>query len=219
LTVAPRTTGDLGEAELHRATLAPDDVCDVGGVLVTSVARTLVDVARRHTLVHSVAALDAALHARRLTTDELDAVLARCWNWPRIRRAHRAVRLADSRAESPLESVSRLVLMWAGVPTPDLQVTLVDENGVPRGRVDFYWDEFGVAGEADGRAKYDERAVLTREKYRQELLEDLGVVVLRWGWEDAVYGRAALRARCRRAFDRGSARDRSGLPRLWSTRG
>ena len=26
------------------------------------------------------------------------------------------------------------------------------------GRLDFYWDEFGVVGEADGRAKYDDAA-------------------------------------------------------------
>ncbi len=216
LTVPPRTTGDLLDAELHRATLAPEDLVEVGGVLVTSVARTLIDVARRHTVTHSVAALDAALHARRVTCQELEPVLLRCWNWPRIRRAHRAVRLADARAESPLESVSRLVLLWAGLPTPDLQVTLLDEYRVARGRGDFYWDEFGVVGEADGRGKYDARSVLTREKYRQEVMEDLGLVFLRWGWDDAVYGRTALRARCLRAFARGAARDRSGLPRLWS---
>jgi hypothetical protein len=126
------------------------------------------------------------------------------------------VRLADARAESPLESVSRLVLRWAGLPTPDLQVTLFDEYGVPVGRGDFYWDEFGVVGEADGRTKYDDRSVLTREKLRQERLEDLRAVVCRWGWDDAVYARGALQARVARAFERGRARDRSGLPRLWS---
>jgi hypothetical protein len=188
----------------------------VDRIAVTSIARTLIDVTRRHGLLLSVAALDAALHEERVSSAELEDVLSRCWNWPRIRRAHQALQLVDGRAESPLESVSRLVLRWQGIPMPELQVTLFDEYGVPAGRGDFYWDEFGVVGEADGRTKYDDRSVLTREKLRQERLEDLRAVVCRWGWEEAVYAPGALRARIHRAFERGKARDRSSLPRLWS---
>ena len=36
---------------------------------------------------------------------------------------------------------------------PHWQVTVLDEEGVFLGRADAYWKE-GVAGEADGRAKY-----------------------------------------------------------------
>ena len=84
--------------------------------------------------------------------------------------------------------------------------------------MDFYWDEFGVAGEADGRGKYDDRDVLSAEKDRQEDLENLRLAVTRWRWEHATMRRAGLRTRILAAFERGRARDRSGLRREWSVR-
>jgi hypothetical protein len=139
-----------------------------------------------------------------------------CWNWPRIRRAARAVRLADGLAESPLESVSRLVLHWLRVPPPQLQVSILDQFGRFVGRPDFYWDEYGVIGEADGRAKYDSRGVLTSEKLRQEELEELGLIAVRWGWDDAVRHPHSIKNRLERGYERGRLRDRSGFTRLWS---
>jgi hypothetical protein len=188
----------------------------VGGVVATSVAHTIVDLARHRPLTTSVAAIDAALYRRLTTTDAIDDVLRHCWNWPRIARAQGVVRLSDGRAESPLESVSRLVIGWLGLPAPEPQKVIRDLDGYPIGRVDFYWDEFGVAGEADGRSKYNGRDVLTAEKDRQELIEGLGVAVARWGWRQAVRNRQALRAKIESAFVRGQARDRSGFPRGWT---
>lgn len=215
LTVVPGGTGSHTGAELHRAALPDRDVLEVAGLRVTSVARTLVDVARRAPLTTAVAATDAALHRGSVTFDELDRVIVACWNWPGIRRVHRVIREADGRSESPLESVSRLVLGWLRLPVPELQAWVSDGDGVRRGRLDFYWDEFGVAGEADGRAKYVDRDVLTAEKERQEAIEDLGVTFARWGWDDTTRPRL-LSARIERAFRRGATRDRSGLPRGWS---
>ena len=81
------------------------------------------------------------------------------------------------------------------------------ETGLWLARVDFYWDEFGVVGEVDGKIKYDDQpeSVLWREKRRQERLEDTGLVVVRWGRAELdVLPR--LVARLRSAFDRGSRR-------------
>jgi hypothetical protein len=160
--------------------------------------------------------MDAALHRELATVDELYAVTVRCWNWPKIRRAHRAMRLADARAESPLESVSRLVIRWLGLPEPEPQVRVLDEFGREIGRLDFYWERFGVFGEADGRSKYDGRDVLTAEKLRQEELESTGLIGVRWGWTDITRYPRVVKYRIGRAFERGLARDRSGLPREWS---
>lgn len=216
LTVLPDSRGSAHRVLLHRAAMTCDDMCVIDGVPVLKVARTLVDVARARPITAAVAAIDAALQRGATTLDDIDDVLLRCWNWPGIRRAQRAVRLSDGRSESPLESVSRLILGWLQVPKPDLQPTVLDQYGRPIGRLDFYWEQFGVAGEADGRSKYDTRDVLTAEKERQELLEDCGLVFVRWGWA-AVTGRpSVLKARLEAAFERGLTRDRSGFPRLWS---
>jgi hypothetical protein len=216
ITVPPRTRGDVPGVHLYRAGLRPQDIVDLGDTSVTSVARTLGDVARHHPLDRAVVAIDAALHRSLAGPDQFDDVLRFCWNWPGIRRAQRAVRLSDARAESPLESLSRLVLPRLGIPQPDLQKHIFDGYGLLIGRSDFYWDEFGVVGEADGRSKYDARPVLTKEKERQEHFENLGLIVVRWGWADVTERPTGLRARIRNAFERGRRRDRSGFPRLWT---
>lgn len=109
ITVPPWATGDTRHAALHRAAMPACDVEIVAGLPLLSLARTLIDVARSRPLSTAVPAMDAALNRRLLTPDDLDDQLLRCWNWPGIRRAQRAVRLSDGRAESPLESISRLV--------------------------------------------------------------------------------------------------------------
>lgn len=216
LTVSPTSRGSAHQVHLHRASLRAEDVTVVDGALVTAVARTLSDVARHRPILLSVAALDAALYRGFVDLEQLDDVLRFCRNWPRIRRANLAVRLADGRAESPLESVSRVVMGWMGVPRPEPQALIFDEYGRFVGRSDFYWDAPGVVGEADGRSKYVERDILNAEKDRQEDIEDPGVVVTRWGWRHAMYQRELFRTKLERAFQRGHARDRAGLPRLWS---
>ena len=75
-------------------------------------------------------ALDKALHEGWVSYDDLEAVLRMCWNWPGIRRAQRAVRLADGRAESPLESVSRLVMRAVHLPMPEPQTWVRCRLGV-----------------------------------------------------------------------------------------
>jgi hypothetical protein len=218
LTITPRATGDVVGALLHRATLRPEDVVDVGGVPVTAVARTLIDMGRCISTAAAVVTIDAALHNRLADAVDLDEIIRSCRNWPGIRRARLAVAVADARAESPLESFSRLVLRWLKLPPAELQTTLHDDTGTFLGRTDFYWDEAGVAGEADGRSKYDDRDVLTAEKLRQEELANCGIEVVRWGWADAKYRPHYLRERITRAFERGHRRDRTGFPRLWSVR-
>jgi hypothetical protein len=218
LTVRPDCTGDVTAALLHRASLRDEDVVELDGVLVTSVPRTLVDLARSVSVPAAVVTIDAALHRGWTNAEELGEVRRMCRTWPGASRVPQIFTLADARAESPLESFSRLVIRRLGIIAPALQPSLHDGSGRFLGRPDLYWDEFGVAGEADGRDKYDDRDVLTAEKLRQERLENAGLVVVRWGWTDARNRPQLLRQRLVRAFERGRRRDDSGFPRLWSVR-
>src|SRR4051812_22253675 len=118
LTVPPRDSGNHPGVQLHRAALRRSDVVVVGDTLTTSPARTCIDFARHRPLDFAVAMIDAALYRRLATLEDMEDVLRFCWNWPGIRRAQRAVALADGRAESPLESISRLVIVRIGFPPP-----------------------------------------------------------------------------------------------------
>ena len=74
--------------------------------------------------------------------------------WPGTRQARRAVALLDPRSESPGESVSRVRLHEDGLPVPDPQQDIFDEDGQFVASVDFCWKKQRTIGEFDGKIKY-----------------------------------------------------------------
>jgi hypothetical protein len=91
--------------------------------------------------------------------------------------------LASPLAESPLESLTRLCVLDAGLPPPQLQARIVDPADGWSCRVDMLWRQQRVVLEADGRVKYTD-AELWHEKRRQHRLERLGYRVVRAIWAD-----------------------------------
>jgi hypothetical protein len=164
----------------------------VGEILVTSPARTVVDLARTGSLQTAVAAADHALRhglcTREELTAEVDAVP------PRVRgrtTARLVLALADPLSMSAGESLSRVQMFLLNVPKPELQREVRDAVGLI-GYVDFGWD--GVFGEFDGKVKYrvqdgdtaaDAGEVLWREKQREDRLRRQGRVA-RWTWDIAM---------------------------------
>lgn len=189
---------------VHRAALTASDLTVVDGIPVTSLARTVVDFALRASFRSAVVVADAAL-AKGLAGDELAEQLLRRHTVPGIRRASRVALFADAGAESPGESLSRVAIAAHGLPAPELQVVLADEDGFVA-RVDFLFRRQRTVGEFDGALKYTDRAVLLAEKAREDRIRGLGWQVVRWGW-DAVHGDFGPTAHLlRSAFARGERR-------------
>lgn len=180
------------------ARLEPDEVRHWFGVPVTSVARTIVDLAR-HDHRDGLLAVDAALRVDLVGVDELRRALERARGWPGARRARKVIELADRRSESALESLTRLAIHDAGLPAPHVQVAIPGTSY----RVDMLWRRHRLILEADGRAKYhgDE---LWQEKRREQALRAHGYQVLRVTWDDVLrrwpvtcsWIRAGLAAAC-----------------------
>jgi hypothetical protein len=155
LTRPPHAHGSRGgrkDLKVHAAALYPGHVAKHYGLPVTSVARTVADLARTSPFKHGVVVADSALHARKTTHEELDSVLAACSNWPGAQRARRAVAFSDHRSESVLESCARVTFADYGLPAPELQVDIGSDRLI--GRVDFCWREYLTIAEADGLLKY-----------------------------------------------------------------
>jgi hypothetical protein len=74
--------------------------------------------------------------------------------FPGSRCGRLAVSLADPRAETPGESVTRVQFYRNDIPMPRLQFHVIDRHGVLVGISDFYWDEHRHLGEFDGMIKY-----------------------------------------------------------------
>jgi hypothetical protein len=193
---------------LHVAPLADIDVCEIDGMRVTTLARTVLDLLRTLNRERSVPIGDASLQLG-LTLEELAEVAGRCIGWRGMRQARRAMSFLDPRSESAGESYSRVILDRIGIPAPIPQYE-VWGHGVLVGRADFCWEEFRTLGEFDGKQKYGRLLkpgqtaadAVFEEKRREDALRDLGWQIVRWIWED-LYHPEELRRRLERAFERG----------------
>jgi hypothetical protein len=167
---------------VHHARLPAGHVTVHNGIQVTTPARTVVDLARARSFRAGVTTADAALRRRRCARADLLAVARDCAGWPGVRRARDVAAFADPAAANPLESISRVAFHDHRLPRPLLQAELTSLD-----IVDFLWEAYGVAGEADGMVKYATADVLRAEKLRQERIEQDGLVVVRWTWAEAYH--------------------------------
>ena len=198
-TVSPASAGrSKNGVVVHRAKLAEEDVVEIGGVLMTSVARTIVDLATSERFVDAVVAADRALlvdkYRKRppMTTRlELQSALDRLLPFRAFRRAQLVVDFGEDLSGSVLESTSRVCMFMIGCPKPLLQVSYWDYLGFI-GDSDFTWPTEGSLGEADGRQKYFEprftagrtaEEIFTAERERHNRFTALPRNVIRWGWK------------------------------------
>lgn len=191
-----------GNSRHERISTLPEHERSHDTVPVTSLARTVTDLAREESFRNAVVVADAALRAGA-GQDELLRVAARCALWPGGAAARPVALFADGRAETPLESISRVAFRQLGLPAPEPQVEIWEHDQFVA-RVDFLWQRWCVVGEADGRAKYESVEDLYAEKRREERLRALGFEVVRWDWQAAFRPGPELEAAVRRALERGA---------------
>ncbi len=196
-------TGDLGVL-VHIAALPAEHVVSYRGVLLTSVPRTVIDLARVLPFGEGVAVADSALHARLTSKAELSAVIAGCARWRGLQRAREVTAFSDARSESVLESLSRAAFCQSGLPPPDLQVWVGDDDEVI-GRVDFLWRRYRTIGEADGAFKYQTPARARTQLERDARLRAAGYEVVHFTWPQITRAPAQVVDAIRLAFRRSGA--------------
>ena len=187
----------------HTAELPDEHVARVLGMRVTTVARTVVDLARTSSFRSAVVTADSALRGDLTTKAALLSVCAACSGWPGIRQARRAVDFSDPRAESVLESCARVLFEEHGIESPDLQTTITGPDF--RYSVDFCWPRQRVIAEADGEIKYSDPRRAIRQLERDQQLRDLGYTVIHFTWRELFQDPAAVIARIRKALAASSA--------------
>ena len=195
---------------IHCAALPAEHLGGRLGVPVTTVDRTVIDLARVLQFRAGVVLADSALQQKLTSKKELARVIAACERWPGLRRAAQVVEFADGGAESPLESLARVVFRDCGLPPPELQVEIRNPEFI--GRVDFLWREFRTIAEVDGAGKYDDRNLAMRQLRRDKLLREAGYEVVHFDWKeingDPGYVESAVRA----AFEQGGRRGATAPP-------
>lgn len=192
-------TGRAG-VRVHVAALPGEHVTVCGGLLVTSVARTVVDLARTSPFRDGVVVADSALRTGQTSKGELLAVAADCAKWPGIHRARLVVEFCDGKSESPLESISRVAFRDHGLPAPELQVWVGDEDDGLVGRADFLWRRHQTIGEADGAIKYADAGRAISQLRRDDALRQAGFQVVHFTWDEINRVPHQVAASIRRAF-------------------
>ncbi|HEY0519955.1 MAG TPA: DUF559 domain-containing protein [Ilumatobacteraceae bacterium] len=188
----PRAPAELIYANRHSPrgietwadAIADDEIAMVNGIRVTSVARTALDLARRHALDHAVAGIDALLRATRVKLVDVEVLAVRYRGHKGSRRARAALALLDAGAESPRETALRLLIVGAGYPRPETQIRVIDQFNQVIARVDMGWADLKIAIEYDGDHHWTDRRQLAYDIKRTELLRELGWIVIRVTAED-----------------------------------
>ena len=94
-----------------------------------------------------------------------------------IGRLRRVLDLAEPMAESAMETRLRMVLVLAGLPRPEVQVSVHDEKGRFLGRPDLLYRVEHLAIEYDGGNHRDR---LVEDNRRQNLMVNAGFRLLRF---------------------------------------
>lgn len=212
ITVGAAAGGRSNTAVFRHTTGVPDSSELIEGLRVTTLARTVADVARTSSFGNAVTVADAALRrslfaipdvpTARLVREEVLAELIGIPLHQGVVKARRAIEFADGRADRPGESTSRASIHRAGLTAPCLQEPIRGLSGKVW-TVDFWWPDFNVIGEFDGKWKYTDptfmngrtsQQVMLDEKAREDDLRAAGHGFARWDWAVAI-SPSAIRTR------------------------
>lgn len=174
----------------HQGPLAKGEVVRFAGLMLTSPARTYVDLAALLGRADLAAVGDAVLRSG-CSPETLLEVAERRGRYPGKALARSTVDWLNAAAESPQESRLRVVLREAGLPQPRVNAVIRDAHGHPVARGDLVFDEAMLVVEYDG-ADHLTPERQRRDAERRASLQALGWMVLELNRYDLVDSRRAV---------------------------
>ena len=164
---------------VRRYRVRPDETLHRGGIRLTTEARTGFDLGRLLPRDQAIVLVDALCNTTGLWPADIAEIAGRHPGERGVARLRRILDEVDGGAESPPETRTRLLLVAAGLPRPETQVTISNERGFFVARVDLGWRQQRVAVEYDGAHHWTDRRQRSRDIDRQAELERLGWRVVR----------------------------------------
>jgi hypothetical protein len=149
----------------------------VDGRIVTDAGKTFIDLATQLNVVDLVVFGDAAIRSGLATPDELER-LARERGRRNIRKARQAAALVREQVDSPPETRLRLLLVFAGLPEPQVGIEVHDANGGWLAVPDLSYPEYKIAIEYDGLHHLLNRRQRASDILRRENLVNDGWIVI-----------------------------------------
>ena len=163
---------------VHSDELSLGETTEVDGMTVTTPARTAFDLGRRLNLKDGVKRIDALMNATQLKVVEIESVIERHPGVRGLGKLCKTLSFVDGGAESPYESLTRLMLVGAGLPHPQTQLPVFDEFGFVVAYLDMGWPEYRVGVEFDGAQHWTDARQRSRDVERLADLEALGWTII-----------------------------------------
>ena len=163
---------------VHTDLLLPGETQSIAGMPVTTAARTAFDIGRRLGLEAGVQRIDALMNATDVKVADVEAVIARHPGVRGLVQLRRTLDLVDGGAESPYESLTRLLLIERGFPRPETQIPVYDKHGRVW-RIDMGWREYLVGVDFEGAHHWTNPKQRTRDAERYAVLPELGWIDVR----------------------------------------
>jgi len=159
------------------------------GFRVTSVARTLVDLAATLSYRDLRRALAEADYRQVLSVDEIALVLKPGLQGSRALRRALGQHLPQlARTLSALEERFLEVCETAGLPLPEINAQVAGMQ------VDAMWREQGLVAELDGAPAHQGWAQVSRDRERELILRQMGFRVVRYTWRQVTQRPAQVTA-------------------------
>lgn len=194
---------------VHTDDVAAGETQRIGGMEVTTAARTAFDIGRRLELEDGVQRIDALINATDVKVGDIESVAALHPGVRGMAQLRSTLDLVDGGAESPWESATRLLFVQAGFPRPETQIPVFDAYGVLVAIIDMGWRQYLVGVDFEGAHHWTNARQRHWDVERYTRLPELG-------WNDFRVTSRMVRHARRLVLDRvGEALIARGCPKTW----
>jgi very-short-patch-repair endonuclease len=186
VTVAGRTGRNHPGIQVHRSTtLTPADITTVDGIPVTTIVRTILDLATVLPRRAVERAMDQAEILEALDGRALADQLARNHKLPAARLVRSILerhRAGTTPTRNDFEERLLALVRTANLPDPEVNAWVIPPDGGPAFSVDFLWRQQRLIVETDGYATHGTRQAFEGDRRRDQLLTLAGWRIVRITW-------------------------------------
>jgi hypothetical protein len=123
--------------------------------------------------------LDALLNATGVKVVDVESIIAAHRGVRGLRQLRETLAFVDGGAESPYESLTRMLLIQNGFPRPETQIRVLDADGEVFARLDMGWREYRVGVDFEGAEHWTDPRRREWDVERYARLPDLGWIDIR----------------------------------------
>jgi predicted transcriptional regulator of viral defense system len=181
----PSTRTHSGVAVHRSRTLTEADTTVVNNIPVTTIARTLFDLAELVDQRQLERAFDQAEIVEGLDLNKINDQLARNPTRPGAKRVRHVLEnhyIGSTPTENDFEEALLALTRALGLPDPEVQFWIDPGDGEPPIKADFAWPDRRIVVETDGRRTHGTKQAFEADRRRDQRLIAAGWTVIRTTW-------------------------------------